>query len=129
MQVFLWISHYSQNEIPEYMSKRLAQAGGAFVQAESEVSSINMVYGAAGAGGRVMTSSSSPGISLMQEGISYLAGAEAPCVIVNISRGGPGLGVYSHPNQTTFRPLEEAAMATTGFWCTARLPFRKLAIL
>lgn len=90
-----------QNEIPEYMSKRLAQAGGAFVQAESEVSSINMVYGAAGAGGRVMTSSSSPGISLMQEGISYLAGAELPCVIVNISRGGPGLGGIQ-PSQSDY---------------------------
>jgi 2-oxoglutarate ferredoxin oxidoreductase subunit alpha len=81
-----------QNEIPEYMSKRLPQVGGAFLQAESEVSAINMVYGAAGAGARVMTSSSSPGISLKQEGISYLVGAELPCVIVNIVRGGPGLG-------------------------------------
>ncbi len=81
-----------QNEIPEYMSRRLQEVGGVFVQAESEVSSINMVYGASGAGGRVMTSSSSPGISLMLEGISYIAGAELPCVIVNISRGGPGLG-------------------------------------
>lgn len=81
-----------QNEIPEYMSWRLPEVGGSFVQAESEVASINMVYGAAGAGGRVMISSSSPGISLMQEGISYIAGAELPCVIVNIVRGGPGLG-------------------------------------
>jgi 2-oxoglutarate ferredoxin oxidoreductase subunit alpha len=90
-----------QNEIPEYMSRRLSEAGGVFVQAESEVSSINMVYGAAGAGGRVMTSSSSPGISLMQEGISYLAGAELPCVIVNISRGGPGLGGIQ-PSQSDY---------------------------
>ena len=81
-----------QNEIPEYMSRRLPEVGGAFLQAESEVSAINMVYGAAGAGARVMTSSSSPGISLKQEGISYIAGAELPCVIVNIVRGGPGLG-------------------------------------
>lgn len=81
-----------QNEIPEYMSKKLPEVGGVFVQAESEVASINMVYGAAGAGARVMTSSSSPGISLMMEGLSYIAGAELPCVIVNISRGGPGLG-------------------------------------
>ncbi|MGI6239490.1 MAG: 3-methyl-2-oxobutanoate dehydrogenase subunit VorB [Christensenellales bacterium] len=81
-----------QNEIPEYMSARLPEVGGAFVQAESEVAAINMVYGAAGAGARVMTSSSSPGISLKQEGISYIAGAELPCVIVNIVRGGPGLG-------------------------------------
>lgn len=81
-----------QNEIPAYMAKKLPQMGGAFLQAESEVSAINMVYGAAGAGARVMTSSSSPGISLKQEGISYIAGAELPCVIVNIVRGGPGLG-------------------------------------
>ena len=81
-----------QNEIPEYMSKRLPEVGGAFLQAESEVSAINMVYGAAGAGVRVMTSSSSPGISLKQEGISYIVGSELPCVIVNIVRGGPGLG-------------------------------------
>jgi 2-oxoglutarate ferredoxin oxidoreductase subunit alpha len=81
-----------QNEIPEYMSMRLPQIGGAFVQAESEVAASNMIYGAAGAGERVMTSSSSPGVSLMSEGISYLAGSELPVVIVNIVRAGPGLG-------------------------------------
>ena len=81
-----------QNEIPEYMSMRLPQVGGTFVQAESEVASSNMIYGAAGAGERVMTSSSSPGVSLMAEGISYLAGSELPVVIVNIMRAGPGLG-------------------------------------
>ena len=81
-----------QNELPAYMARRLPQEGGVFLQAESEVSAINMVYGAAGSGARVMTSSSSPGISLKQEGISYIAGAELPCVIVNIMRGGPGLG-------------------------------------
>lgn len=81
-----------QNEIPEYMSWRLYEVGGAFIQAESEVSAINMVYGAAGAGARCMTSSSSPGFSLKQEGISYIAGAEVPCVLVNIMRSGPGLG-------------------------------------
>lgn len=81
-----------QNEIPEYMSRRLPQVGGQFVQAESEVATPNMLYGAAGAGARVMTSSSSPGISLMVEGISYLAGAELPVVIVNAMRAGPGLG-------------------------------------
>lgn len=81
-----------QNEVPQYMSRRLPEVGGVFLQAESEVAAINMVYGAAGAGARVMTSSSSPGISLKQEGISYIAGAELPCVIVNIIRGGPGLG-------------------------------------
>ncbi|AZR73442.1 3-methyl-2-oxobutanoate dehydrogenase subunit VorB [Anoxybacter fermentans] len=81
-----------QNELPEYMSRRLPEVGGVFLQAESEVAAINMVYGAAGAGARVMTSSSSPGISLKMEGISYIAGADLPCVIVNIVRGGPGLG-------------------------------------
>ena len=81
-----------QNEIPEYMSARLPQVGGTFVQAESEVAAVNMLYGASGAGKRVFTSSSSPGISLMMEGLSYLAGAELPVVIVNIMRGGPGLG-------------------------------------
>ena len=81
-----------QNEIPEYLSKHMKANGKVFLQAESEIASINMVYGAAGAGARVMTSSSSPGIALMQEGITYLAGAELPCVIVNVMRGGPGLG-------------------------------------
>ena len=81
-----------QSEIPEYMSLHLPEAGGVFVQSESELAAINMVYGAAGSGMRAMTSSSSPGISLKQEGISYLAGAELPCVIVNCMRGGPGLG-------------------------------------
>lgn len=81
-----------QNEIPEYMSSRMPEVCGVFIQAESEVAAINMVYGAAGAGARAMTSSSSPGISLKQEGISYIAGAELPCVIVNMVRSGPGLG-------------------------------------
>ena len=81
-----------QNEIPEYMSWRLREIGGDFVQAESEVAAINMVYGAAGAGARAMTSSSSPGVSLKQEGISYIAMSDLPCVIVNMTRSGPGLG-------------------------------------
>jgi 2-oxoglutarate ferredoxin oxidoreductase subunit alpha len=81
-----------QSELIEYMAKRLPQVNGVFLQAESEVAAINMVYGAAGAGARVMTSSSSPGVSLKQEGISYIAAGELPCVIVNIMRGGPGLG-------------------------------------
>lgn len=81
-----------QNEIPEYLSKHLFEHGKVFLQAESEVAAINMVYGAAGAGARVMTSSSSPGIALKQEGISYIAAAELPCVIVSVMRGGPGLG-------------------------------------
>ncbi len=81
-----------QNEIPEYLSKYMFEHGKVFLQAESEVAAINMVYGAAGAGKRVMTSSSSPGIALKQEGISYITGAELPCVIVSVMRGGPGLG-------------------------------------
>ena len=81
-----------QNELPAYMARRMPEVGGTYLQAESELAAINMVYGAAGTGARVMTSSSSPGISLKQEGISYLAGAELPCVIVNIVRCGPGLG-------------------------------------
>ena len=74
-----------QTEIPEYMARRLPQIGGQYIQAESEVAASNMLYGAAGAGCRCFTSSSSPGISLMMEGISYLAGAELPVVIVNIA--------------------------------------------
>ena len=81
-----------QTEIPEYMSARMPEIGGCYLQAESEVAAINMVYGAAGTGARVITSSSSPGISLKQEGISYIAGAQLPCVILNVMRGGPGLG-------------------------------------
>lgn len=81
-----------QNELTAYMAKRMGQTGGVFIQAESELAAINMVFGASVAGTRAMTSSSSPGISLKQEGISYLAGCELPCVIVNMQRGGPGLG-------------------------------------
>lgn len=90
-----------QSELPEYMSRRLPAVDGVFLQAESEVAAINMVYGAAGAGARVMTSSSSPGISLKQEGISYLAGAELPAVVVNMARGGPGLGSIQ-PGQSDY---------------------------
>mgnify|MGYP001130624040 FL=1 len=90
-----------QSEVPEYMSSHLPKAGGVFVQSESEVAAINMVYGAAGAGMRAMTSSSSPGISLKQEGITYLAAAELPCVIVNVMRGGPGLGTIQ-PGQGNY---------------------------
>ncbi len=81
-----------QTEVLEHLSKRLPELGRVFLQAESELASINMVYGAACAGARVMTSSSSPGISLMQEGLSYIACSEVPAVVVNIMRGGPGLG-------------------------------------
>lgn len=81
-----------QNEITEYMSRELNKAGGAFVQAESELAAINMAYGGAVAGGRVLVSSSSPGIALMQEGLSFIASTEMPLVILNVSRGGPGVG-------------------------------------
>ncbi len=81
-----------QTELLEYLSWRMPELGRVFVQAESEVAAINMVYGAACAGARTMTSSSSPGISLMQEGLSYIAGSEVPCVVVDVMRGGPGLG-------------------------------------
>jgi 2-oxoglutarate ferredoxin oxidoreductase subunit alpha len=87
-----------QNDIPEYLSKHLPPLGGEFIQAESEIASINLLLGAASTGARAMTSSSSPGISLMQEGISYMAGSELPGLIVNISRSGPGLGGIS-PSQ------------------------------
>lgn len=81
-----------QTELSAYMAKRMAKAGGVFLQAESEVAAINMVLGAASAGVRAMTSSSSPGISLKSEGISYIAASDLPCVIINVQRGGPGLG-------------------------------------
>jgi 2-oxoglutarate ferredoxin oxidoreductase subunit alpha len=81
-----------QNELIAYMAKNMLERGRIFIQAESETAAINMVYGASCAGARAMTSSSSPGISLKQEGISYAAGADVPCVIVNVVRGGPGLG-------------------------------------
>ena len=81
-----------QTEVSAYMSKRMPQVDGLYLQAESEVAAINMVYGAAAAGARALTSSSSPGISLKAEGLSYLAGADLPCVIINIVRAGPGLG-------------------------------------
>ncbi len=90
-----------QNELITYMAVNMPRLGRAFVQAESEVAAINMVYGAAAAGKRVMTSSSSPGISLKQEGISYIAGAELPALIVNVQRAGPGLGSIE-PSQADY---------------------------
>ena len=90
-----------QNEIPAYMSRRMPEVDGIFIQAESEISAINMVFGASLSGVRAMTSSSSPGISLKQEGISYLSGCELPCVVVNVMRGGPGLGNIA-PSQADY---------------------------
>ncbi|HTY45185.1 MAG TPA: 3-methyl-2-oxobutanoate dehydrogenase subunit VorB [Patescibacteria group bacterium] len=90
-----------QNELTAYMAQHMPEKGGVFIQAESETSAINMVYGASAAGCRAMTSSSSPGISLKQEGISYIAGAQLPAVIVNVMRGGPGLGNIA-PSQADY---------------------------
>ncbi len=90
-----------QTELAAYMAKRMPKIGGVFLQAESEIAAINMVYGVAGTGKRVMTSSSSPGVSLKQEGISYIAGADLPAVIVNVQRGGPGLGGIQ-PSQSDY---------------------------
>ena len=90
-----------QTEIAAYMAKRMPKIGGTFLQAESEIAAINMVYGVAGAGFRVMTSSSSPGVSLKQEGISYIAGSDLPALIVNVQRGGPGLGGIQ-PSQSDY---------------------------
>ncbi|MDP3142907.1 MAG: 3-methyl-2-oxobutanoate dehydrogenase subunit VorB [Candidatus Omnitrophota bacterium] len=90
-----------QNELTAYMAKRMKEMGGVFIQAESEIAAVNMVFGASVTGARAMTSSSSPGISLKQEGISYLAGCELPAVIINIMRGGPGLGNIS-PSQADY---------------------------
>ena len=90
-----------QTELAAYMAKRMPKIGGVFLQAESEISAINMVYGVASSGKRVMTSSSSPGVSLKQEGISYIAGADLPALIVNVQRGGPGLGGIQ-PSQSDY---------------------------
>lgn len=98
-----------QTEVAAYMAKKMPKIGRTFIQAESEVSAINMVYGAAGTGVRCMTSSSSPGISLKAEGISYIAGAELPCVIVNIVRGGPGLGSIQPAQSDYFQATKGGA--------------------
>lgn len=90
-----------QTEVAAYMAKRMPKIGGVFLQAESEVAAINMVYGVSAAGKRVMTSSSSPGISLKSEGLSYLAGADLPALVVNVQRGGPGLGGIQ-PSQSDY---------------------------
>ncbi len=90
-----------QTEIAAYMAKRMPKIGGCFLQAESEIAAINMVYGVASAGYRVMTSSSSPGISLKSEGLSYLAGSDLPALVVNVQRGGPGLGGIQ-PSQSDY---------------------------
>lgn len=95
-----------QNEVPAHMSKRMVELGLVFLQAESELAAINMVLGASAAGKRAMTSSSSPGISLKQEGISYIAGCELPAVIANVQRGGPGLGNISGSQSDYFQSVK-----------------------
>ncbi len=97
-----------QTELLEYMSRHMPRLGRVFLQAESELAAINMVYGAACGGARTMTSSSSPGVSLMQEGLSYIAGSEVPCVIVDIMRGGPGLGNIQ-PSQADYFQMVKTA--------------------
>ena len=97
-----------QNEIPEYFSRRMPEVGGVFVQGESEVASVNMVYGAAAGGTRSMTSSSSPGVSLKSEGISYCAAARLPMVYVNVCRGGPGVGVIQPAQDDYFQATKAA---------------------
>jgi 2-oxoglutarate ferredoxin oxidoreductase subunit alpha len=97
-----------QTELLEHMAKRMPELGRAFIQAESEVAAINMVYGAACTGARAMTSSSSPGISLMQEGFSYIACSEVPCVVVDVMRGGPGLGNIQ-PSQSDYFQVTRSA--------------------
>ncbi|HIS45035.1 MAG TPA: 3-methyl-2-oxobutanoate dehydrogenase subunit VorB [Candidatus Scatomorpha merdigallinarum] len=109
-----------QSEIPEYLSGRLPEVGGVFVQGESEVASINMVYGAAVAGVRAMTGSSGPGISLKAEGISYLSGALLPAVIVNVSRGGPGLGSIQPAQQDYLQATK--ALGHGGFRLIVEAP-------
>jgi 2-oxoglutarate ferredoxin oxidoreductase subunit alpha len=135
-----------QTELLEYLARRMPELGRAFVQAESEVAAINMVYGAACTGKRVMTSSSGPGISLMQEGLSYLAGAELPAVVVDVMRGGPGLGniaacqsdyfqVTRSAGHGDFRPLTLApatiqeAIDLTGLAFNLAERYRMLVIL
>lgn len=98
-----------QTEIAAYMAKRMPKVGGTFLQAESEIAAINMVYGVSGTGKRVMTSSSSPGISLKGEGLSYIAGADLPALVVNVQRGGPGLGGIQPSQSDYFQATKGAA--------------------
>jgi len=116
MPVLCGIPHHPQNEVPEYMSERMPQVGGIFIQAEAEVAAINMIFGASAVGARAMTSSSSPGVSLKQEGISYIAAAELPCVIANVQRAGPGLGGIRAAQGDYFQAVKGGVTAITGCW-------------
>ena len=110
-----------QNEVPEYMSWRLPEVGGVYVQGESELAAINMVYGAASTGTRAMTSSSSPGISLKTEGISYLASTDLPAVILNFQRGGPGIGTIQASQSDYFQAVK--APGHGGHRCLVYTPY------
>ena len=106
-----------QNDIPEYMSEELPKLGGIYKQTESEVSSINMVYGAVAAGVRAMTSTSSPGFSLMQEAVSGIAAAELPAVVVDVQRGGPGLGTTQTAQMDYFQATKGGGHgAVRSYW-------------
>jgi len=111
-----------QNEIPEFMSRELPKIGGVYVQSESEAASVYMVYGGALAGARVMTSTSSPGFSLMQEGISYIAEAEVPAVIVNVMRMGPGIGTGGQHGQTDYRQVTKGG-GHGAYHCIVLAPY------
>lgn len=117
-----------QTEILEYLSWRMEDVGGTFIQAESELAGINMVLGAAAAGARALTTSSGPGFSLKQEGISYLVAADLPAVIVDVMRIGTGLGDIARVRETTGSLPEAAATAITTHWFLRRHPFRKMQI-
>jgi len=105
-----------QTEVAEYLARRLPEVGGVFLQGESEVAVSYMLFGASACGARVFTSSSSPGISLMSEGLSYMTAAQCPVVLVNIMRGGPGLGGFYRPKRIIFRQPREAVMGITTCW-------------
>lgn len=110
-----------QNEVPEYLSWRLPEVGGVYVQGESEVAAINMIYGAASTGTRAMTSSSSPGISLKTEGISYIASTNLPAVILNFQRGGPGIGTIQASQSDYFQAVK--APGHGGHRCLVYTPY------
>lgn len=120
-----------QSEILETLMAEMPweTTGMVVLQAESEVAAINMVYGGAGTGKRVMTSSSSPGVSLKQEGISYIAGAELPCLIVNVMRGGPGLGTIQPSQADYFQTVKGGGHGDYGLSRSLPLPYRKCGTL
>jgi 2-oxoglutarate ferredoxin oxidoreductase subunit alpha len=117
-----------QSDIPEFMSRELPRLGGTFIQAESEIASINMLLGASASGARAMTSSSSPGISLKQEGISYMAGSELPGLIVNICRSGPGLGGIDASQADYFPAVKGGGTVATISLCWPPIPSRRCTI-